>query len=58
MEKIDKNMLKGIFIRRPLKNFIEDTVEAKFNKVQMQSALEIPFIRAKTMIMASNGSQV
>jgi hypothetical protein len=51
-------MLKGIFIRRPLKNFIEDTVEAKFNKAQMQSAMEIPFIRAKTMRMASNGSQV
>ena len=54
MEKIDKNMLKGIFIRRPLKNFIEDSVETKFNKAQMQSAMEIPFIRAKTMRLASN----
>ena len=55
MEKIDKNMLKGIFIRRPLKNFIEDAVSAKLNNAQMQ-ALEIPFIRAKTIRMASNTS--
>jgi len=55
LEKIDKNMLKGIFIRRPLKNFIEDAVSAKLNNAQMQ-ALEIPFIRAKTIRMASNTS--
>jgi hypothetical protein len=56
LEKIDKNMLKGIFIRRPLKNFIEDAVIVKINNAQMQQEMEIPFIRAKTIRMASNTS--
>lgn len=53
MEKIDKNMLKGVFIRRPLKNFIEDAEVPKLNDAQSEMGPPLSELKL-TVRMASN----